>query len=175
MESQVEPVIKLPDAGVRDLPPARCGSDAGAGRGEARPRSARRRGSACGAVRCVRCGAAQPSPRTARIRSPGRRFKCQRCRKRAPGGSPRVLARPARPAGPRAGKPSRAQPCLWADAPPDPRPRRGGWDADSRGARGRRSAASAARSGTAPPRGQRRRRRGPARRSPRSKGFSFRS
>lgn len=69
MESQVEPVIKLPDAGVRDLPPARCGSDAGAGRGEARPRSARRRGSACGAVRCARRSPAQPSPARARLGS----------------------------------------------------------------------------------------------------------
>lgn len=50
-------------------------------------------------------------------RSPKCRFKCQPCRKRARGGSPRVLARPARPVGPGAEKLSRAPPCVWAGAP----------------------------------------------------------
>lgn len=68
--------------------------------------------------------AALPSPRTAQhlqpqpaARSPRRGFKCQPCRKPARGGSPRVLAKLARPCGPGGEKLSRAPPCLWAVAP----------------------------------------------------------
>lgn len=57
---------------------------------------------------------ADSSAAAAAARSPRRRFKCQPCRKRARGGSPRVLARPA---GPGTEKLSRAPPCVWAGAP----------------------------------------------------------
>lgn len=57
------------------------------------------------------------SASAAAARSPRRRFKCQPCRKRARGGSPRVLARPARLVGLGAEKLSRAPPCVWAGAP----------------------------------------------------------
>lgn len=49
-------------------------------------------------------------------RNPKRGFKCQACRKPAPGGSARELASPAGPAGPSEEKLNRAQPCLWAGA-----------------------------------------------------------
>lgn len=109
---KVKPVIKLPDAGV--LPDLSC-SGPGTVRGCFGSASALPQG------RWQRCPAY--GQLSSRSRSPRREFKCQRCRKPAGGGSPRVLARTARPAGPCKEKLSRAQPCLWAGAPLETRGR----------------------------------------------------
>lgn len=112
LEIKVKPVIKLPDAGV--LPDLSC-SGPGTVRGCFGSASALPQG------RWQRCPAY--GQLSSRSRSPRREFKCQRCRKPAGGGSPRVLARTARPAGPCKEKLSRAQPCLWAGAPLETRGR----------------------------------------------------